>query len=88
MPGSAPALSQPEFEPEKYEDRYRQAVLEAVDRKVAGEEVVVAPTEEPREQIIDLVAALKQSLSEKASAPEKTKARKVRRKKSAGCKAS
>ncbi len=58
-------LSNDAFEPERYEDEYRQAVLAAVDRKVAGEEVVAAPAEEPREQIIDLVAALKQSLAEK-----------------------
>ena len=58
-------LSSDAFEPERYEDEYRQAVLAAVDRKVAGEEVVAAPSEEPREQIIDLVAALKQSLAEK-----------------------
>jgi DNA end-binding protein Ku len=61
-------LSQEKFEPEKYEDDYRRQVLEAVDRKVAGQEIVVAPTTEPREQIIDLVAALKKSLSEKAGA--------------------
>ncbi len=56
-------LSQEKFEPEKYEDDYRRQVLEAVDQKVAGEEIVVAPTAEPREQIIDLVAALKKSLA-------------------------
>jgi DNA end-binding protein Ku len=73
-------LTNEDFEPEKYEDRYRQAVLELVDRKVAGEEVVAAPREEPREQIIDLVAALKRSLSEKREggpvAEERKRARK------------
>ena len=59
-------LSHETFQPGKYEDDYRKAILEAVDRKVAGEEIVaVAPTEQ-REQIIDLVAALKKSLAEKA----------------------
>jgi DNA end-binding protein Ku len=58
-------LSRDRFEPERYEDEYRRAVLAAVDRKVAGEEVVVQPRAEAREQIIDLVAALKQSLAEK-----------------------
>ncbi len=58
-------LSQQTFDPGKYEDEYRLAVLEAVDRKVAGEEVVVMPSQESREKIIDLVAALKQSLSAK-----------------------
>jgi DNA end-binding protein Ku len=58
-------LANNKFEPTKYEDEYRQAVLAAVDRKVAGEEVVAAPAEAPREQIIDLVAALKKSLAER-----------------------
>jgi DNA end-binding protein Ku len=60
-------LSQRKFEPEKYEDEYRRQVLAAVDQKVAGEEIVVVPTAEPREQIIDLVAALKKSLAEQAA---------------------
>ncbi len=60
-------LSHDRFEPEKYEDEYRRAILQAVDRKVAGEEIVAAPPEEAREQIIDLVAALKKSLAEKAA---------------------
>jgi DNA end-binding protein Ku len=60
-------LSQKKFEPDKYEDDYRRTVLEAVDQKVAGEEIVAAPTEEPREQIIDLVAALKKSLAEQGA---------------------
>ncbi|HKC52564.1 MAG TPA: Ku protein [Myxococcota bacterium] len=62
------SLAHETFAPEKYEDDYRTAILQAVDRKVAGEEIVAAPPEEAREQIIDLVAALKKSLAEKASA--------------------
>jgi DNA end-binding protein Ku len=70
-------LSHEVFDPRKYEDEYRQAVLEAVDRKVAGEDVVVMPKTEQREKIIDLVAALKQSLAEKRGAePEAKPARK------------
>jgi len=64
------SLSHETFAPEKYEDEYRGAILQAVDRKVAGEEIVAAPPEEAREQIIDLVAALKKSLAEKAGAGE------------------
>jgi DNA end-binding protein Ku len=58
-------LSGERFEPVKYEDRYRQAVLAAVEQKIAGQEVVVAEAPESREQIIDLVAALKRSLEER-----------------------
>jgi DNA end-binding protein Ku len=61
-------LSSTGFDASRYEDTYRAAVLEAIDRKVAGEQVVVADVEEEQERIIDLVAALKQSLGEKAAA--------------------
>jgi DNA end-binding protein Ku len=60
-------LSNDTFDPSRYEDEYRRAVLEVVDRKVAGEEIVVMPRPEAREQIIDLVAALKKSLAEKGA---------------------
>jgi DNA end-binding protein Ku len=68
-------LSRDTFEPARFEDDYRRAILEVVDRKVAGEEVVAMPTVEPREQIIDLVAALKKSLAEKREAGELAAAR-------------
>jgi DNA end-binding protein Ku len=72
-------LSQDKFDIGKYEDEYRRAILQAVDRKVAGEEIVAAPAEEAREQIIDLVAALKKSLSEKASAAKAVEAAPARK---------
>jgi DNA end-binding protein Ku len=72
-------LQSDKFEPKKYEDTYRQAVLEAVDRKVAGEEVVAAPAPEAPEPIIDLVAALKKSLSEEKKAPAKKTAARDRK---------
>lgn len=51
------------FEPEKYTDDYRVALLEAIERKVAGEstDVVIAPAAE-RTNVIDLMAALQASL--------------------------
>jgi DNA end-binding protein Ku len=65
-------LSSPRFEPEKYEDDYRREILAAVERKSAGEAIAVPEPAEAREQIIDLVAALKRSLAEKpARAPLK-----------------
>ena len=68
-------LSSPRFDPARYEDDYRRAVLEAVERKVAGQEIVAAPAEETRETIIDLVAALKRSLEGKRGAPAASPAR-------------
>jgi DNA end-binding protein Ku len=61
-------LGEESFAPDQYEDRYRQAVLAAVDQKIAGQEVVVAKAPEAREPIIDLVAALKRSLEEHGAA--------------------
>lgn len=51
------------FEPEKYTDDYRVALLDAIERKVAGEsaDVVTAPAAE-RTNVIDLMAALQASL--------------------------
>ncbi len=81
-------LSSERFAPEKYEDSFRQAVLAAVDQKVAGEEVVIAPKAEANEQIIDLMAALKKSLGErKSSGPKKPAASKAGPKKVTAAKA-
>jgi DNA end-binding protein Ku len=72
-------LSHDKFQIEKYEDEYRRSILEAVDRKVAGEEIVITQPEEAREQIIDLVAALKKSLADKAKAPAAAEAQPARK---------
>ena len=61
-------LASERFDPARYEDDYRRAVLEAVERKVAGQEIVAPPADEERETIIDLVAALKKSLAEERGA--------------------
>ena len=62
-------LADASFDPSRYEDENRQAVLAAIERKVEGEEWVAPAAEAPREPIIDLVAALKQSLAEKQGTP-------------------
>ncbi|EYF06732.1 non-homologous end joining protein Ku [Chondromyces apiculatus] len=54
------------FDPGRYHDEYRDRVLEAVDQKIAGEEVTVAP-EAPPAKIVDLFEALKRSLSDKSA---------------------
>lgn len=57
-------LSNPRFEPEKYEDEYRRELLAAIERKSEGEAITAPPPAEQPEQVIDLVAALKRSLGE------------------------
>jgi len=61
-------LASDTFDPQKYEDDYRKLVLELIDKKVAGQEVTVTPTQAPRAQIIDLMEALKASLAAKHGA--------------------
>jgi len=55
-------LSEAKFDVEKYHDSYNDRVLAAVEQKVAGQEISVAP-EAPKAQIIDLFEALKKSLA-------------------------
>jgi DNA end-binding protein Ku len=61
-------LRSDKFEPENYEDQYEQRVRAAVEQKVAGQEITVAP-EAPRAQIIDLFEALKRSITETEKGP-------------------
>jgi DNA end-binding protein Ku len=59
-------LSSAEFEPERYADEYRQRVLELVDSKVEGKEIIAAGPPVQRAQVIDLMEALKESLAKHA----------------------
>jgi DNA end-binding protein Ku len=52
-----------EFQPDKYRDEVRGRILELIEKKIAGEDITKAPTEEPKTQIIDLMEALKASLA-------------------------
>ena len=60
------SLAVDQFEPEKFRDEYREQVLDLVERKAAGEEIVAQPASEAPAKVLDLVAALEASL-EKAS---------------------
>jgi DNA end-binding protein Ku len=63
-----------EFHPERYPDAVKGRVQEAIERKVAGQEIQVAAPE-PQAQVIDLLEALKASLAASgAKAPEAQKA--------------
>jgi DNA end-binding protein Ku len=57
-----------EFQPEKYHDEVRKRVLEQIERKVEGKEIVAVAEDEPKTQIIDLMEALKKSLSKEEGA--------------------
>jgi DNA end-binding protein Ku len=49
------------FHPERYKDVVKQRVEEAIERKVAGQEIQVVAAE-PQAQVIDLMEALKRSV--------------------------
>ena len=49
------------FEPEKYQDDYRRALMEIIEAKLQGEEFVEAPVAAPA-KVTDLMAALKASV--------------------------
>lgn len=80
-------LSNDQFKPEQYDDEYRQRVLELVNSKAEGKEITIAEPVAQRAQVIDLMAALKESLGKteskekkpavraRASEPEKAKKR-------------
>ena len=53
-----------DFEPEKFKDTYREQVMELVRKKAEGEEIVShVPAAERPGKVIDLMAALEQSLA-------------------------
>lgn len=60
-------LSNARFEASRYRDDFRDNVLSIIEKKVAGQEVVLQAPEAPREQVIDLVEALKASLARRKS---------------------
>jgi DNA end-binding protein Ku len=77
-----------EFEPEKYHDAYREQLLEIIEKKAAGEEIVAEPLVEEPAKVVDLMAALEASLAragkgdggETASArPSKAAAKKTKK---------
>jgi DNA end-binding protein Ku len=80
-------LSNEEFNPEQYEDEYRQRVLDLINTKAEGKEITIAEPQVQRAQVIDLMEALKESLGKtvakekkpavraKGSEPEKGKKR-------------
>jgi DNA end-binding protein Ku len=61
------SLTEP-FEPERYEDTYRNQVLELIDRKASGEEVLAAPTPVAEDKVVDLMAALEASVRDAKAA--------------------
>jgi len=65
------SLAAESWEPEKYRDEYREQVLDLIERKAAGQEIVAEPMVEPPAKVLDLVAALEASLAKAETAKER-----------------
>jgi DNA end-binding protein Ku len=73
-----------DFEPEKYTDEYRTALLELIESKRSGQETVSAATKEVASNVTDLMAALQASIDRtKPNKPAATKKPAATRKKAA-----
>jgi DNA end-binding protein Ku len=73
-----------DFKPEEFKDEYRQALLDMVEKKVAGEEIEAVPEPEPT-RVVDLMEALKASVeaTKKKAARPKASAKKASQRKRA-----
>ncbi len=61
-------IANDKFEPGKYHDDVKRRLQEVIQRKIEGQEVTAPVAEAPQAQIIDLMEALKASLSQKPAA--------------------
>lgn len=52
-----------QFEPAKFEDEYRKRLVDAIEAKISGKQVVTAP-EEPKTNVVSLMEALQASLEQ------------------------
>jgi DNA end-binding protein Ku len=57
-------LAEDRFDPNRFQDHYHEAVMEIVNAKVQGEEVVAAPEVETGPAVMDLMEALKASVDQ------------------------
>ena len=74
-------LATDEFHPEQYRDEVRDRVMDLINKKIEGEDITHAATDEaPATQIIDLMAALKASLDKAEPPKSKTAAKSTAKK--------
>ncbi|HLU21357.1 MAG TPA: Ku protein [Bacillaceae bacterium] len=69
------------FEPEKYKDDYREKVIQLIESKTNGKEMVSVKEKEPAKQMTDLMAALQASIDRTKPAQKQTKKAPAKRKK-------
>jgi DNA end-binding protein Ku len=69
-------LSSEDFEPEIYRDEYRERVLALLDEKAKGRQITIAPKRPAAGHVIDLMAALKESMRTAQRRRKRTEERK------------
>src|SRR4030095_8471883 len=74
-------LAGEKFAPEQYHDHWRERLQEAIDQKVAGQEVLAPEAPRAQPKVIDIMDALKQSLAREGgrSAPRRVDVTATRR---------
>ena len=60
-----------DFKASEYRDEYREAVLDMIERKAAGETITIEAPEPERQEVPDLMAALEASIAGAKSPPKK-----------------
>ena len=65
------SLASDNFDASKYHDEYREQLLDLIERKAAGEEIIAEPETEAPAKVLDLVAALEASLAKASTAKER-----------------
>jgi DNA end-binding protein Ku len=65
------SLAADKFDPEKYHDEYREQLLDLIERKAAGEEIVAPEPVEAPAKVLDLVSALEASLAKASTAKDR-----------------
>jgi DNA end-binding protein Ku len=60
-----------DFKASEYKDEYREAVLDMIERKAAGETITIEAPEPERKEVPDLMAALEASIAGAKSPPKK-----------------
>jgi DNA end-binding protein Ku len=68
-----------DFEPEKFEDRYENAVIELLNQKRKGEPVRTAVKQRDTGNVVNLMDALRKSLQDAGKSAPQTKARKPKK---------
>ena len=76
------SLSRP-FEPGEFENEHKRDLMALIEKKLAGEEIEVAPEPEERQPVPDLMAALQASLDQAKDEKRKGGAKPAAKKKKA-----